>query len=130
MFTWPNVAPTALSARTAVAEKPHCGKSGVPFMYSNTGLAASCDLMRSMTSTFVYLGFDCDNPYRVDRRPTAKLQIARLAIRACYASLLPRAYYPGPTPLGGSAERPRAVELRDGRPPADSPRAFARGSSA
>src|SRR4030095_7763735 len=51
MFTCSNCAPTALNARTAAAEKPHCGKSGVPFMYSTTGEEDSCDLMRSMTST-------------------------------------------------------------------------------
>src|SRR5262245_16016214 len=55
MFTYAKLAPQACSARTAAAENPHCGKSGVPFMYSSTGLELSWSLIRSMTSTLPHL---------------------------------------------------------------------------
>src|SRR5256885_17048778 len=42
--------PTARSAATVCAENPHCGKSGVPFMNSTTGLEPSSVLIRSTTS--------------------------------------------------------------------------------
>ena len=41
-------------APTVCAEKPHCGKSGVPFMNSTTGAEFSSALIRSITS-IVYL---------------------------------------------------------------------------
>src|SRR5215469_17747433 len=50
MFTDLNSAPTARSAATVCAEKPHCGKSGVPFMNSTTGLEPSSALILSTTS--------------------------------------------------------------------------------
>ena len=50
MLTWANCALQARSAPTVWAEKPHCGKSGVPFMYSTTGAADSWLLIRSMAS--------------------------------------------------------------------------------
>src|SRR5271170_5964946 len=49
MFTYLKSAPTARRAATVCAEKPHCGKSGVPFMNSTTGLASSV-LILSTTS--------------------------------------------------------------------------------
>src|SRR6185437_8659376 len=52
MSTCLNSAPHARSAATACAEKPHCGKSGDPFMKSTTGLDEICVLMRSITSIF------------------------------------------------------------------------------
>src|ERR1700682_3042573 len=48
MFTWSNLALLARVAPTVCAEKPHCGKSGVPFMYSTTGAADSWLLIRSI----------------------------------------------------------------------------------
>src|SRR5579863_10398895 len=50
MFTCLNSAPTARNAATVCAEKPHCGKSGVPFMNSTTGLEPSSALILSTTS--------------------------------------------------------------------------------
>src|ERR1700739_5143379 len=50
MLTCLNSAPTARSAATVCAEKPHCGKSGVPFMNSTTGLEESSALILSTTS--------------------------------------------------------------------------------
>ena len=41
MFTCANCALQARSAPAVWAEKPHCGKSGVPFMYSTTGAELS-----------------------------------------------------------------------------------------
>src|SRR5437879_9020006 len=55
MLTDLNSAPTARSAATVCAEKPHCGKSGVPFMNSTTGLEESSDLILSTTSIAHYL---------------------------------------------------------------------------
>src|SRR5437867_3702391 len=52
MLTDLNSAPTARSAATVCAEKPHCGKSGVPFMNSTTGLEESSALILSTTSIF------------------------------------------------------------------------------
>src|SRR5687768_6427422 len=42
-------APAILSSCVAVAEKPHCGNCGEPFMYSTTGWPSTCDLMVSCT---------------------------------------------------------------------------------
>src|ERR1700733_8325609 len=50
MFTCLNCAPTAFSAATVCAEKPHCGKSGVPFMNSTTGAELSSALIFSSIS--------------------------------------------------------------------------------
>src|SRR5262249_49962506 len=50
MLTCLNSAPTARSAATVCAENPHCGKSGVPFMNSTTGLELSSALIFSTTS--------------------------------------------------------------------------------
>src|SRR5579862_3194238 len=44
-----NLTPMWLSTWTTRAEKPHCGKTGVPFMNSTTGLAAISLRMRSKT---------------------------------------------------------------------------------
>src|SRR5690242_18133732 len=52
MSTLLNCAPQARSAATACAEKPHCGKSGEPFMKSTTGVEEICALIRSTTSIF------------------------------------------------------------------------------
>ena len=41
------VMPQALRICTAVAEKPHCGNCGVPFMYSITGFVVTCSLIWS-----------------------------------------------------------------------------------
>src|SRR3990172_4276532 len=46
MFTWLNRALQAFRVATDCAEKPHCGKSGVPFMNSTTGAEAIWSLMR------------------------------------------------------------------------------------
>src|SRR5208283_2672790 len=50
MLTCANRALQARKAPTVCAENPHCGKSGVPFMYSTTGAAASWALIRSIAS--------------------------------------------------------------------------------
>src|SRR5260221_6346455 len=42
--------PQAFRICTALAEKPHCGNCGVPFMYRTTGLPVTCCLMRSCAS--------------------------------------------------------------------------------
>src|SRR5580704_14175538 len=44
-----NLTPKWLRICTTVAEKPHCGKTGVPFMNSTTGLSVTCWRMRSCT---------------------------------------------------------------------------------
>src|SRR5687768_9948256 len=52
MFTeWNEFTPEARSAATACAEKPHCGKSGVPFMNSTAGLLPMWVLIRLSTSS-------------------------------------------------------------------------------
>src|SRR5258708_38124831 len=48
MFTKSNLALLARNAPTVCAEKPHWGKSGVPFMYSTTGAADSWLLILSI----------------------------------------------------------------------------------
>jgi hypothetical protein len=53
MFTYANGFPIDFKAMTVCPEKPHCGKSGVPFMYSSTLFSASCCLILSFTSTGV-----------------------------------------------------------------------------
>src|SRR5215469_8012814 len=50
MLTCLKSAPTARSAATVCAEKPHWGKSGVPFMNNTTGLEPSSALILSTTS--------------------------------------------------------------------------------
>src|SRR5712664_2072636 len=42
--------PQAFRICTALAEKPHCGNCGVPFIYRTTGLPVTCCLMRSCAS--------------------------------------------------------------------------------
>src|SRR5882762_6186953 len=42
--------PQAFRICTALAEKPHCGNCGVPFMYRTTGFPVTCCLMRSCAS--------------------------------------------------------------------------------
>src|SRR5882724_780101 len=42
--------PQAFRIWTALAEKPHCGNCGVPFIYRTTGLPVTCCLMRSCAS--------------------------------------------------------------------------------
>src|SRR5688572_26509115 len=42
-------APAILSSCVAVAEKPHWGNCGEPFMYRTTGWPSTCDLMVSCT---------------------------------------------------------------------------------
>ena len=44
-----NFTPRWVRICTTAAEKPHCGKTGVPFMKSTTGLSVMSCLMRSMT---------------------------------------------------------------------------------
>src|SRR5690606_28781419 len=43
----------AFSACTTRLEKPHCGKSGVPFMNNTTGDPSMVVLIRSITSIFL-----------------------------------------------------------------------------
>src|SRR5690242_21649686 len=45
--------PQRLRISAAVAEKPHCGNCGVPFMYSTTRLSATCFLIVSWISLMV-----------------------------------------------------------------------------
>src|SRR5579883_2607131 len=52
MLTCLNSAPKARNAATVCAEKPHCGKSGVPFMKSTTGAEPSSALILSTTSIY------------------------------------------------------------------------------
>src|SRR6267154_3004993 len=42
--------PQAFRICTALAENPHCGNCGVPFIYRTTGLPVTCCLMRSCAS--------------------------------------------------------------------------------
>src|SRR5665213_1691694 len=44
-----NFTPSWVRICTTAAEKPHCGKTGVPFMKSTTGWSVMSCLMRSMT---------------------------------------------------------------------------------
>src|SRR5256885_4304357 len=50
-----NLMPSSLSTSTTAAEKPHCGKTGVPFMKSTTSFSAMSCLMRSMTVASVMM---------------------------------------------------------------------------
>ena len=49
MLTPLNLTPVWLSTWTTAAEKPHCGNTGVPFMYSTTSLFLMSCSMRSTT---------------------------------------------------------------------------------
>src|SRR5262249_40640868 len=44
---------------TTVAEKPHCGKTGVPFMNKTTGLSSICCLMRSLVVLSMFRSSCC-----------------------------------------------------------------------
>src|SRR3990172_9570384 len=48
-----NSTPDSISACTTAAEKPHCGKVGVPFMNKTTGAASISALMRFNTGCSV-----------------------------------------------------------------------------
>jgi hypothetical protein len=44
-----NLVPSSLSTCTTAAEKPHCGKTGVPFMNSTTSLVSISFLILLVT---------------------------------------------------------------------------------
>src|SRR5579883_1142833 len=48
-----NLTPRWLRICTTVAEKPHCGNTGVPFMNRTTGLSAICWRMRSWVAVSI-----------------------------------------------------------------------------
>src|SRR5947208_6824844 len=50
MLTLLNLTPSWLSTSTTAAEKPHCGKTGVPFMNSSTSFLPIVSRMRPNTS--------------------------------------------------------------------------------
>src|SRR5579872_1692195 len=68
-----NSAPQARSAATVCAEKPHWGKSGVPFMNSTTGLDPISDLILSTTS--ITPASDINLPLREHRCGSACTQL-------------------------------------------------------
>src|SRR6185437_12090990 len=72
-----NLTPRWLRICTTAAEKPHCGKTGVPFMKSTTGLLVTSCLIRSNTMLFVIcLGSFAANraPWRASVLGRARLQ--------------------------------------------------------
>src|SRR4249920_2658565 len=50
ILTLLNLTPSWLSTSTTAAEKPHCGKTGVPFMNSSTSFLPIASRMRPNTS--------------------------------------------------------------------------------
>src|SRR5690242_16147960 len=60
-----NLTPMWLRICTTAAEKPHCGKTGVPFMNSTTGASVTCWRMRSCTVVSISRSsFDVKTPQR------------------------------------------------------------------
>src|SRR5207237_1283033 len=121
ILTCLNSAPTARSAATVCAENPHCGKSGVPFMNSTTGLEPSSVLIRSTTSI-------CTLPLQF--APLGKLRQQTPLLSPAHgrpaSDLLARAQTAdAPAPrierASSASRRHRSAPLMDGQRPISSP---------
>src|SRR5512146_3505736 len=112
MLTCLNSAPRARSAATVCAEKPHCGKSGVPFMKSTTGLEPSSALILSTTSidnlvtAFGRIATGSKRPQKNQRRGARRQEALR---HRSFAGDRPRLWL-------GSHELPAPFQLGD-QPP-------------
>src|SRR5215475_14924075 len=70
MLTLPNLTPSWLSTSTTAAEKPHCGKTGVPFMNSSTSFLPIVSRMRPNTSGSLMI----KSPSPINIRPSRPLR--------------------------------------------------------
>src|SRR6266404_2543086 len=73
-----NLTPRWLRIWTTAAEKPHCGKTGVPFMKSTTGASPICWRMRSCRLVSIVSVLVCGAPQRgLERKPRSGFRSIR-----------------------------------------------------